>query len=92
VGWPSIELAAPATLTDRRLPHDRNNPDEQRRHNGPMSDENTTVRAADLAERILDEVSEADQGWHTIELCARELYELAARVAQPAATPLSRES
>jgi type II secretory pathway predicted ATPase ExeA len=81
-----------AALMDRRLPHDRNNPDEQRSHNGPMSDENTTVRAADLAERILDEVSEADQDWHTIERCARELYELAARVAQPAAAPLSRES
>lgn len=55
----------------------------------PMSDESTTVHAADLAERILDEVSEAEQDWGTIERCARELYELAARVAQPATAPLS---
>jgi hypothetical protein len=68
-------------LTDRRLPHDRTT---------QMSDESTTVHAADLAERILDEVSEAEQDWRTIERCARELYELAAaRVAKPATAPLS---
>jgi hypothetical protein len=57
----------------------------------PMSNRNVTVRAADLAERILDEVSEAEQDWRTIERCAQELYELAARVARPAAAPLSRD-
>jgi hypothetical protein len=50
-----------------------------------MSNRNATVRAADLAERILDEVSEADQDWRAIERCARELHELAAQVAQRAA-------
>jgi hypothetical protein len=54
-----------------------------------MSNENATVRAADLAERILDEVSEADQDWRTIERCARELHELAAQVAQRATGPVS---
>jgi hypothetical protein len=54
-----------------------------------MSNENTTVRAADLAERILDEVSEADQDWSTIERCARELYDLAAQVAQRATGQVS---
>jgi hypothetical protein len=69
------------TRVDRRLPHDRTT---------QMSAESTTVHAADLAERILDEVSAATQDWRAIEHCARELYELAAaRVAQPATAPLS---
>lgn len=47
----------------------------------PMCEEKTTVRAADLGERIVDEISEADQDWRAIELCARELVELAAERA-----------
>ena len=39
------------------------------------------------ARRILDEVSEADQNWHTIEWCAQELAELAAQVIQRATVP-----
>jgi hypothetical protein len=49
-----------------------------------MSNQSVTIRAADLAEQILDEVSEAEQDWRTIERCARELHELAAQVAQRA--------
>jgi type II secretory pathway predicted ATPase ExeA len=49
-----------------------------------MSDEDTTARAAELAELIVDEVSESDQNWHTIEWCAQELSELAAQVLQRA--------
>lgn len=41
----------------------------------------TTVRAADLAEQIAQEISEADQDWHAIELRARELVEVLARLA-----------
>lgn len=48
-----------------------------------MNDAQTTARAADLAERIVDEISEADQDWPAIELCARELVEV---VAGPAAS------
>lgn len=49
-----------------------------------MSHANVTTRAAELAELLLEEVSEADQNWHTIEWCARELVELAAQVLQGA--------
>lgn len=42
-------------------------------------DEQTTIRAADLAEWIVDEISEADRNWHAIELRARELVELLTR-------------
>lgn len=45
------------------------------------NDEQTTARAADLAEWIVDEISEADQDWRAIELRARELVELVARRA-----------
>jgi hypothetical protein len=45
------------------------------------SDQITTVRAADLAERIVEEISEADQDWHATELRARELVEVLARLA-----------
>jgi len=44
-------------------------------------DEQTTIQAADLAEWIVDEISEADRDWHAIELRARELVELLARQA-----------
>lgn len=49
-----------------------------------MLDEDTPARAADLAERILDEVSAADQDWSLVERWARELAELAALSARPA--------
>jgi hypothetical protein len=52
-----------------------------------MSNEDVTARAAELGELILDEVSEADQNWHTIEWCAQELAELAAQVIQRATVP-----
>jgi hypothetical protein len=52
-----------------------------------MSNEDLTARAAELGELILDEVSEADQNWHTIEWCAQELAELAAQVIQRATVP-----
>lgn len=42
-----------------------------------MSIEDPTTRAADLAERILDEVSSQDQDWSIVAICARELAELA---------------
>jgi hypothetical protein len=44
-------------------------------------DEQTIIRAADLAEWIVDEISEADQDWRAIELRARELVELLERLA-----------
>ena len=52
-----------------------------------MSNEDATARAAELAELILDEVSEADQNWPTIEWCAQALAELAAQVIQRATVP-----
>jgi hypothetical protein len=52
-----------------------------------MSNEDATARAAELAELILDEVSEADQNWRTVEWCAQELAELAAQVVQRATVP-----
>ncbi len=45
------------------------------------SREQKTARAADLAEWIVEKISEADQDWHAIERRARELAELAARQA-----------
>lgn len=47
-----------------------------------MSDEDIAVRAADLAERIVDEVSSADQDWGTIASWARELAVLADAAAR----------
>lgn len=38
---------------------------------------------ADLAERMLDEVSSGDQNWRLVARCARELAELADRAARP---------
>jgi hypothetical protein len=40
----------------------------------------TITTASDLAERIVDEISEADQDWRAIELDARELVELLTRL------------
>jgi hypothetical protein len=51
------------------------------------SDQSTTVRAADLAERIVEEVSEAGQDWHAIELRAQELVEVLARLAAGGSAP-----
>jgi ketosteroid isomerase-like protein len=42
-----------------------------------LSDEDATARAADLAERIVQEVSEADHDWRAIGRRARELAALA---------------
>jgi hypothetical protein len=42
------------------------------------SHEQMTVRAADLAERIVDEISHSDQDWGAIERHARRLVELLA--------------
>jgi hypothetical protein len=50
------------------------------------SDAQTTTRAADLAEWIVDRISEADQDWAAIELRARELVELLARLTAPGET------
>ncbi len=57
-----------------------------------MSNEDTTTRAAELAELILDEVSDADQNWRTIEWCAQELSELAAQMLQRATVPIAADS
>jgi hypothetical protein len=46
-----------------------------------------TIRAADLAELIVDEISQSDQDWSAIELHARKLLELLARQAAPPRTP-----
>lgn len=46
-----------------------------------MRHSQTAARAADLAERIVDEISQANQDWPAIELRARELVEV---VAEPA--------
>jgi len=49
-----------------------------------MADERATTDAADLAERILDEVSSAEQNWCAVEHMANALAELAARAARRA--------
>jgi hypothetical protein len=46
-----------------------------------------TVRAADLAEQIVDEISQSDQDWSAIERHARKLVELLVRRADAQATP-----
>jgi hypothetical protein len=46
-----------------------------------------TIHAADLAERIVDEISQADQDWRAIERHARKLVELVALRAGRQATP-----
>lgn len=42
------------------------------------SHEQLTVRAADLAEQIVDEISQSDQNWVVIERHARSLVKLLA--------------
>jgi len=44
-------------------------------------DQKMTIRATDLAEWIVDEISEAGRDWQVIEARARELVELAAHQA-----------
>ncbi len=53
-----------------------------------MSDTQTTIRAADLAERIVDEISQADRDWPAIELCSHELVEVIAELASGTATTI----
>lgn len=52
-----------------------------------MHDEPAPARAADLAERILDEVSAAESDWRLVGRWARELAALAAATAAPATRP-----
>ncbi len=47
------------------------------------SHEQLTVRAADLAERIVDEISQSEQNWIAIERHARSLLKLLALRAGP---------
>jgi hypothetical protein len=47
------------------------------------SHEQMTVHAADLAERIVDEISQAHQDWGAIERHTRMLLELVALRAEP---------
>lgn len=54
--------------------------------------DDATTQAAELAERILDAVSDAEQDWRLVERCARELAELAASVAPRATGSASRPS
>jgi hypothetical protein len=49
--------------------------------------EQTTIRAADLAERLVDQISEAGQDWAKIELHARELLELVAKLRSMSSQP-----
>jgi hypothetical protein len=46
----------------------------------PVAGQDATAWAAELAERLVDEVSRADQDWFAIYQCSRELTELATRV------------
>lgn len=55
-------------------------------------DEQTTIRTADLAEWIVDEISEADRDWHAIELRARELVELLERQTAAQAAAAARDT
>jgi hypothetical protein len=48
-----------------------------------VNPDDPTPEAAELAERILDEVSRADQNWCNIAVLARELAVLADAAASP---------
>jgi predicted MarR family transcription regulator len=52
-----------------------------------MTDEELTARAAELAERILEEVTSIDQDWATISALARQLSVLAGAAASAGDTP-----
>lgn len=49
--------------------------------------EQATIAATDLAERIVEEISESAQDWHAIERHARQLVELLAWRSRLAETP-----
>jgi hypothetical protein len=49
------------------------------------NDQQITVCVADLAERIVDEISEANQDWRAIERHARKLVDLLAGLTRPTA-------
>jgi hypothetical protein len=55
-----------------------------------MSDDEAAARAAELAERILDEVSSADQDWRSVSRWAEQLAELADGMAAVAGDPEGR--
>ena len=57
-----------------------------------MTADDPTSAAADLAERILDEVSSRDQNWSCIAALARELAALADGVASRERPTRSKES
>ncbi|TMK38750.1 MAG: hypothetical protein E6G56_13210 [Actinobacteria bacterium] len=50
-----------------------------------------TRRAADLAERILDEIASADHDWSLVARFARELARVAEAASDPAAPPTDRD-
>jgi hypothetical protein len=54
---------------------------------GQLDDESATARAADLAERLLDEVARPRHSWHAIERMASALAQLAALMIRPTAPP-----
>lgn len=54
---------------------------------GLGDDQDTTAWAAELAERLVDEVSSANQDWCAIYQCSRKLAELAARVTARSTGP-----
>lgn len=50
-----------------------------------MTDDDTIIHAADLAERLVAEVSAPQQDWHLIARVALELVAIAGRAAREAA-------
>lgn len=56
-------------------------------HPFPMTEGQTTAHAADLAERMLDEISSAEQNWAAVEHMANALAEIAARAARRTTAP-----
>jgi hypothetical protein len=56
------------------------------------NDTRAIIRAIDLAEWIVDEISEAERDWQAIELRARELLELAASEAGDGACSRAAQS
>ena len=57
-----------------------------------MTSDDITHGAAQLAERILDEVSRPDQNWGEVALLARELASLADVAAPAGGSPIGDES
>ncbi len=52
-----------------------------------MTDEQTTAHAADLAERMLDEISSAEQNWAAVEHMANALAKIAAQAGRRTSAP-----